>query len=93
MCSLSKLRGYDRLSRLGLIIAANGGLEFAFSDDQRFELALLQRALQNLALDREPPDEPEDEHGIGLRNPMRACKGIFEGCARLEERGCRQEKS
>ena len=43
-----------------------------FSDNQRLELTLLRCALQDLALDRVPAHEPEDEHGLGLPDPMRS---------------------
>lgn len=43
-----------------------------FSDDQHLELPLLRYVLQDLALDRVPVHEPENEHGLGLLDPMRS---------------------
>jgi hypothetical protein len=45
-------------------------LASTFGDDERLELALLGCTLHNLALDRVPADQPEDEHGPRLPYPV-----------------------
>lgn len=42
------------------------GRQFTFGDHERLKLALLGCTLHDLALDRVPADQPEDEHGSRL---------------------------